>query len=152
MERARATDRVALVVLTTALGCGITTALVACSSSSSSSSGAGAVDASAAPDTSTDAAVEAGAACTLPGRFGAPKCDTCVLAQCCAQLGACAADPSCDERSKCILGCIEQPDAGGCADDCRAKTHDDAGLWTALEKCAYFSQPCTFECAVSPQH
>jgi hypothetical protein len=150
MARASATELrlvLALALLTPLAG-------VACSESDSPAKAldvdAGSDAASAPAADAADAAQDAATACTLPGRFGSAKCDTCVTAQCCDRLGACAGDPSCATLSSCILACIDVPDAGGCASGCRARTADDAGLWSALEKCAYFSEPCAFECSVTP--
>ncbi len=99
---------------------------------------------------SSDApAAEAAPSCALPGRFGSAKCETCVTEQCCDRLDACTGDRDCSILSSCTLACIQQPDAGACATECRAKTTDPKALWAALEKCAYFSDPCAFECSVA---
>lgn len=143
-ERVRAIAIVSALLTTLVGGC----AVVSCSSSSSSSTppvDAGNDVADAGATVSDDAAT-----CALPGPFGSTKCNECVLANCCPELSACGADPSCKTVSTCITGCIDEPDAGGCVGECFAATPGDAGLYKALEKCTFFSKPCDFECSTRP--
>ena len=124
--------------------------LAACETSS-------APPAMAAPDASDGAvdvdAVDSGAdgpaTCALPASFGSRKCNECVGQTCCAPLADCTAEPTCDALMKCTLGCIDEVDAGACANDCLTQYPDaDAGVkWRVLEQCAGFTEPCRFHCA-----
>ncbi len=102
-------------------------------------------DAGAPPAHEVDSAADAGR-CALPASFGSKQCNECVATSCCAQLGACAADPVCRALRDCKLPCLDAPDASGCAKTCASTYPDDAGLWYDIETCWTFSDPCTFHC------
>ncbi|MBX3208763.1 MAG: hypothetical protein KF764_27270 [Labilithrix sp.] len=110
-------------------------------------SDAGRDEGDAGADSAREVAAEADAgSCALPASFGSKQCNECIATTCCAQLGACAADPTCRALRDCKLPCLDVPDARACANTCAAEYPDDAGLWHDIEMCWTFSDPCTFHC------
>lgn len=107
--------------------------------------------ADAAAEASSGALVDAGAdaACGLPGSFGSSSCNACVAQTCCGLLATCLADKDCKARVDCELGCLDEPDAGGCAAACEAAIPDDRNLHYDLWGCVYFKTPCDFHCSTT---
>ncbi|HVH45028.1 MAG TPA: hypothetical protein VM925_21895 [Labilithrix sp.] len=130
------------------------TAAFACGDSSATALDSGAVGSEAgSPDAertdASSAAFDAGATCELPSSFGSKKCNECVAESCCASVSDCTSDPLCKPLVECILGCIDEPDAGGCVDECKVQ-HPDPNAhakWDTIETCSYFSDPCAFHCS-----
>jgi hypothetical protein len=69
-------------------------------------------------------------------------CDACFVAACCAQLGACEADPQCNKSLACFNSCYV-PGSGNAA-SCASQCNDASGTGTAFNQCAI--QACAGSC------
>lgn len=120
--------------------------VVACSDKTDSRGGSATPD--AAVDGSADAAVDAndtafdadGAACVLPGSYGSRSCNACMLAHCCDVISACDGEPTCKPLQKCVIECLNVPDAGACREACLAQFPDGNASWLKVEAC-WFNDP-----------
>lgn len=96
--------------------------------------GSGSGDASASLD--ADGAV----ACILPGSYGSRSCNACMQSTCCDVIGSCEGEATCKPLQKCVVDCLNVPDAGGCRTGCLAQYPDGKSTWLKVEAC-WFNDP-----------
>jgi len=111
-------------------------------SSSSGSTISSSVSASGSSSSSGSTASSSGGGAPQCDYIGGSACDACITNNCCAQLKACNADPSCAQASQCIATCESNGGLGvTCAPKCNL-TQTQSGI--ELESC--ISGTCKSEC------
>jgi hypothetical protein len=91
---------------------------------------------------------EASAECPLPGSYGSAGCNACVRRTCCELVSACDAEPACRELQRCLLACLDRPNAGACYDECVARNEGGLPTWMPVESCWFEDLPnCGLECS-----
>lgn len=94
-------------------------------------------------DASTDggADVDVDPVCPLPGVYGSEECERCLKARCCAVIAACEASSTCQPLNHCVLGCLPDPDAGGCRLGCEGRFPEGRPGMLAIIACGAAEAP-----------
>jgi len=86
-------------------------------------------------ETTMLAATAGSGMCELPSGGYSPACNSCLAAQCCAQIEDCKSDAACSPQLRCIVECQDDENPAACSMAC-AREDLHAG-YVAYDDCSF---------------